>query len=60
MLLEQVKKSNLNDLKKTGRMDFTIPGEISVSITAFQVREISPDVVNVSPHRIGNPFEPEE
>ena len=57
MLLEQVNKADLSVLKKLGKMDFTIPGEQSVSITAFQVKQLSPDVISVAPWRIGAPFE---
>jgi hypothetical protein len=57
MLLEQVAKCDLAQLKRAGRMEFTLPGEDKISITAFQVRDISPQVVPVSPFRIGNPFE---
>jgi len=60
MLLKQVAESDLNSLKKNGVMEFTIPGENNVSITAFQVREISPTTVTVAPYRIGSPFEPED
>jgi len=60
MLLEQVNKCDLGILKRTGKMDFTITGKQSVSITAFQVRDISPNTLQVDHWRIGNPFEPEE
>lgn len=57
MLLEQVNKADLSVLKKLGKMDFTIPGEQSVSITAFQVKQLSHDVIPVAPWKIGAPFE---
>jgi hypothetical protein len=60
MLLDQVEKCDLGKLKRAGRMEFTLPGEDKISITAFQVRDISPQVVPVSPFRIGYPFELDE
>ena len=57
MLLEQVNKADLSVLKKLGKMDFTIPGKQSVSITAFQVKQLLHDVISVAPWRIGAPFE---
>jgi len=60
MLLEQVKTCDIDTLKKTGRMEFTLPSDQSVSITAFQVREFIPDIIPVHPVRINYPFQVEE
>lgn len=60
MLLEQVNRCDLGILKRTGKMDFTITGKQSVSITAFQVRDISPNTIPVDHWRIGDLFEADE
>jgi hypothetical protein len=57
MLLEQVRASDLSILKRTGRMDFTLPGKRSISITAFQLNEMSAKVITVPHWRIGVPFD---
>lgn len=60
MLLEQVRSCDIDRLKNTGKMEFSIPGEQSVSITAFQVKDIHRKAIQVHPSRLNNPFEVEE
>jgi len=60
MLLEKVRASDLDTLRRTGIMEFSLPGEELVSITAFQVLDISSEVIPVAPWRIGDPFKPDE
>ena len=60
MLLDKVKKSDLSTLQRTGKMNFELVGEHSISITAFQIKEISPETIQVLPWQIGNPIEPSE
>jgi hypothetical protein len=56
MLLDKVKNSDLRNLKRTGKMDFELASENGISITAFQVKDISPDRIQVLPWQIGNPI----
>lgn len=56
MLLDKVKNSDLRNLKRTGKMDFELTSENSISITAFQVKDISPDKIQVLPWQLGNPI----
>jgi hypothetical protein len=58
-LLEQVSKCDMGVLKRLGKMEFALPNEQSVSITAFQIKDISPDVIPVPHWHIGVPFEPD-
>lgn len=56
MLIEKVKNSDLKANKKSGKIDFELEKESNISITAFQVREISPDVIKLPHWQIGNPI----
>ena len=56
MLLDKVKNSDLRILKRTGKMDFELESENGISITAFQVKDISPDKIQVLPLQLGNPI----
>jgi hypothetical protein len=56
MLIDKVKNSDLRALKKSGKIDFELEQESNISITAFQVREISPDVIKLPNWQIGNPI----
>lgn len=56
LLLEKVKKSNLEKLERLGMMEFQIPDEDAGSITAFRIIAISDKVMQVSTIRIGYPF----
>lgn len=56
MLLDKVKNSDLRALKRTGKMDFELESEANISITAFQVRHISPDTIKVLPWQLGLPL----
>lgn len=56
MLIDKVKNSDFRVLKKSGKIDFELEQESNISITAFQVREISPDVIQLPNWQIGNPI----
>jgi hypothetical protein len=56
MLLNKVRDSDLRALKRTGKMDFELDTENQISITAFQVKDISPDKVKVMPWQLGTPI----
>lgn len=56
MLIDKVKNSDLRVLKKSGKIDFELEQESNISITAFQVREISPDIIKLPNWQIGNPI----
>lgn len=56
MLLEKVRKSDLKTLKKSGKIEFELENETHISITAFQVVEISPDIIRILPGQLGNPI----
>lgn len=56
MLIDKVKNSDLRALKKSGKIDFELEQENTISITAFQVREISPDIIKLPHWQIGNPI----
>ena len=54
MLLDQVQKSDLKTLKRTGKMVFELAGESNISITAFQIMDISPETMQIMPWQAGN------
>jgi hypothetical protein len=54
MLLDNVQKSDLKTLKRTGKMIFELAGESNISITAFQIMDIAPETMQVMPWQIGN------
>lgn len=56
MLIDKVKNSDLRLFKKSGRIDFELDQESKISITAFQVREISLDTIKLPYWQIGNPI----
>jgi hypothetical protein len=56
MLLEKVEKSDLAALKRTGKMDFELADDSSISITAFQIKEIAPETMQVLHWQIGDPI----
>ncbi|MBC7341778.1 MAG: hypothetical protein H5U02_04930 [Clostridia bacterium] len=60
LLLKQVLTANLDDLEKTGKMDFELPEADGGSLTAFRVTDISPGQYTVPVTRIGHPFERDE
>ncbi len=57
MLVNRVKNSDLRVLKRTGKMDFELDGENQISITAFQIKDISPDKIRVLPWQLGTPIQ---
>jgi hypothetical protein len=57
MLVNRVKNSDLRVLKRTGKMDFELDGENQISITAFQIKDISPDKIQVLPWQLGTPIQ---
>ena len=57
MLLKLVLTSELNELERSGRITFELPGVDSASMTAFRVVDISPEFSTVPAYRIANPFE---
>ena len=56
MLIDKVKNSDLRAIKKSGKIDFELEQESEISITAFQVREISSDIIKLPHWQIGNPI----
>jgi len=60
LLLKQVLTVKLDDLEKTGRMDFELPEADGGSLTAFRVIDVSPGKYTVPVTRIGHPFERDE
>lgn len=57
LLLEEVMRTDSQDLEGRGRKDFNLDEATGSVLTAFRVEEISDEVVMVSPGRIGEPFE---
>ena len=56
MLIDKVKNFDLRAIKKSGKIDFELEQESEISITAFQVREISSDIIKLPHWQIGNPI----
>ncbi len=56
MLLDKVMSSDLKLLKRTGKMDFELDSENNIYITAFQVKNISSEKIQVLPTQLGNPI----
>lgn len=56
MLLDQVNKSDINALKRYGKMDFELAEQGAGSLAAFRVIEIADETVEVIHWRIGEPF----
>ncbi len=61
MLIAEVKKVNLRDLRQKGTLIFQIP-ELAgnASMTAYRIERIQPDPVMAQSHEIGHPFELED
>lgn len=59
LLLDQVSRADLGQLRRSGKIDFSLANEESGSLTAFRVRAISPNTVQVSAGKIGLPFKRE-
>lgn len=55
-LLEQVNKSDLGELERVGFMDFTLDEQDAGSLTAYRIRSIVPQTVEVLSNRIDHPF----
>lgn len=60
LLLERVNDSDLRELRRLGIMNFQLPEKDAGTLTAFRVQAVLPDVIQVVPGRIGNPFKLEE
>jgi len=59
MLLEQVDKSDLADLRRKGILDFELPDKDAGSLTAFRIGAIAGKTTLVAHYRIGAPIPPE-
>lgn len=60
LLLKEVANSDLDELERTGRMDFKLPGEDAGSLTAFRVLAISEKKYKVPLSNLEDPFESED
>lgn len=58
MLLEQVNKSDLGELKRKGILDFELSDKDAGSLTAFRIKAIASETTQVAPYRIGAPLAP--
>lgn len=56
LLLSQIHTSNLDELRKLGRMDFEISEANTGSLAAFRVKYIHEEPIEVPVHRLGRPF----
>ena len=59
-LLKEVRKADLRDLRRLGRLDFQLPEEDGGSITAFVVQSIETKHYNIPASHIGQVFEGDE
>ncbi|MCI0559428.1 MAG: hypothetical protein L0332_13070 [Chloroflexi bacterium] len=60
LLLQEVNKSELVELERSGIMEFSLPDRDAGSLTAFRILAIAPRTVEVLPNRIDDPFPLEE
>ncbi|MBS1792082.1 MAG: hypothetical protein JST85_30530 [Acidobacteria bacterium] len=59
LLLNGVATAGLDELERTGRMDFELPGEDAGSFTAFRVLDVSTKKYKVPVAHLDEPFESE-
>jgi hypothetical protein len=59
MLLKEVATGDLDELERTGRMNFELPGEDAGSLTAFRVLSVSEKKYKVPLSNLEDPFESE-
>lgn len=56
-LLEEVRKTNLQDLEKLGEMDFELPRAEGVHLTAIRIQGAHSQTVDVDVAKLGHPVE---
>jgi hypothetical protein len=59
LLMNQVLRSNITELRKHGRMDFQLTGAGAACLTAFRVKESHEGSIEVPVYRLGRPFDVE-
>ena len=60
LLLDQVRKADIERLDELGRTDFQLPGHHGGKMTALRLSGLAPFIVDVPAHRIGILFEAPE
>ena len=53
LLLREVRKSDMDQLSRVGRMDFTLPGVAAGMLSALRVQSFNVEAVPVPVHRLG-------
>ena len=56
-LLAEVRKTDLQDLERLGKMDFELPGAEGVHLTAIRIQSVHSQTVEVEVARLGHPVE---